>query len=131
MNEDRDLRERFASLRRQQAGAAGDPRAAIDRARQRAGEAALARGTVGWALGLAAAGVAAAAVLWLAAPAPERADFPRDLHALGTLAAPTDALLGVAPLDLLGAEAPEHVPSPDLSTPSPVRESTATRRTLT
>ena len=130
MSEDRDLEDRFAKLRSEDARAAAP--AARTLARVRAlrderpdgGSPARIWLTVGVAL-------AAALALWLALPlasppASDRAELPefseRELAVLGSLRTPTDSLLEIGTIDMLGKRPPELLPLPELPR-LPVRES--------
>lgn len=130
MSDDRDLQERFEKLRSEDARAADPAPRTLARVRSLRDERAGGRSRMRVWL---PAGVvlAAALVLWLAlpiakAPAPDQAAIPalskRDLAALGSLRTPTDSLLEIGKIRLLGGQPPELLPLPELPTP-PVRES--------
>lgn len=138
MTDDRDLRERFDGLRREDSRDAEPAPRVLARARALREESSRSsRAWRAWAPGAAVA--ALAALVWLALPAPAPApaagtDALRlaeiDFDALGSLRTPTDSLLELGRLKMLGRRAPELLPIPALPARPPVRESRARRRIL-
>ena len=143
MSKDRDLHQRFGALRAEDAARAEPASQMLGSVRARANEREerenswSARPWRTWAP--AAAALALIAGVWWTLP--QSAPAPRldtelplsadlDLRRLGSLRTPTDALLGFAPPTVLGSRPPELLPLPKLPAPAPVRESAATRRTL-
>lgn len=135
MSEDRDLEKRFAKLRSEDAREA-DP-APRTLARVRALRDERPDGGSPWRFWLPIGIAAAALSLWLAvplaSPPSDRAELPqfseRELVVLGSLRMPTDSLLDIGRIHLLGAKPPELLPLPELPKP-PVRESHVRNRTL-
>ena len=142
MSRDRDLGERFRSLRSEDGAGAEPASRMLGRVRARGEERAAHHWSARpWQTGAAAAAIVAlVAALWWTfpqvAPAPA-ADTELllaaniDLQRLGSLRTSTDSLLEIARPNLLGSRPPELLPLPKLPPPAPVRESAATRRTLT
>ncbi len=131
MNADRDLTERFAKLRSEDANAAPPAARTLARARAR-GDRRSGEATMGWRSWGFVSAVLAGVVLvaWLAfpmsSPQDPSADFSEfDLVALGTLRTATDSLLEFRGVRLLGARAPELLPLPALPEKPPSRESSA------
>lgn len=145
-NNDEDLRRRFETLRAEDAAAAAPVERVLAQARARSAAAERGAGLSRWRprrigrLAFAAAAIAAVALLTLpailddAAPLPaNRAATPLpvelDLHALGSLRTPSDSLLEVPGVDLLGSRPSELLPLPKLPA-APPRSSELHRRIL-
>jgi len=143
-NNDDDLRRRFEALRDEDAAAAAPFERVLAHVRARAAAAESGSGDGFFsrrAAGLALGGLAAAALLlalptfWPATrpPATESSEPARlaelDLRSLGSLRTPTDSLLSIPGVYLLGSLPSELLPLPTLPATTP-RSSLLHRRTL-
>jgi hypothetical protein len=138
MNSDRDLEERFEQLRDEDAHVSAPASQVLSRVRARQDEERGEKGLPARVWLVTGIAIAGALALWLAGPlggppasehvlAPELSK--RQLAELGSLRMPTDSLLEIGQIHMLGDRPPELLPLPELPK-LPVRESHARRNAL-